>query len=663
MNLTRWKLRSQDYILKSKLQRQYSISNITANVLAARIKDGDFPLNCFMCDNIESFSCLKDMEKAARYINKAISSGKKIAVFGDYDCDGICACVILYKYFRYKGVDIIPYIPERNGGYGLNVEAIDFLKSEGVELIITVDTAIVAFDEALYANSLGINLIITDHHIVGESLPKALAVVDPKRTDDGSCFKDICGAYLAFKLVAAVENKPCDYILKHYVDLLAIATVADVMPLVGENRVIVKKGLYYIKNTENIGLRELLKLCYLCEKDIFSSDIAFKICPMLNATGRLNNARLSFELLVCNNKEEAKVLAKKVSSYNIKRRSIQDVMVREAIDMVLKDELFLYSNVIVVLGNSWEVGLIGILAARLMRIFKKPVFVLAKDGEFLKGSARSFEGFSVYDALKHLSRYFTQWGGHVSAGGFTLKESNFLEFKAALHSFSLKITPDILTLKIDCVVNPKDLDIGVVKDLYRLAPFGCGNKEPIFLIKNVMLKEILVVGANKKHLKLVFELENFEFKVLFFNFFREHFHFKLGSRLDILVNVIYNKFKGNDDFYFQMVDIRPSNLNQGDIIKDFELFRDIISGTKNFKLVDCFKRCDFVYVYNIFKKIKVFYGNVYSLYLVLHGKGISYFKLCVIIRVFIMEGILVIKDMAIYFYILIIVYNKCVVSF
>ncbi len=636
MDLTRWKFRSSDSVLQSKLQKQYSISNITAKVLASRVKDGDFTLECFIYNNVEPFNCLKDIEKAASYINKAISAGKKIAVFGDYDCDGICACVILYKYFKYKGVDVVPYIPERSGGYGLNFKAIDFLKSEGVELIITVDTAIVAFDEALYANSLGIKLIITDHHIVADSLPKALAVVDPKREDDSSCFKDICGAYLAFKLVAAVENKPCDSILKHYCDLLAIATVADVMPLVGENRTIVKKGVFYIKNTTNIGLRELLKLCYLYETDIFSSDIAFKICPMLNATGRLNNARLSFELLVCNSKEEAKVLAQKVNSYNIKRRNIQDVMVREAVDMVLKDELFLYSNVIVVRGNNWEVGLIGILAARLMRIFKKPAFVLAKDGELLKGSARSFEGFSIYDALKHLSRYFTQWGGHVSAGGFTLKELNFLEFKEALHSFSLKKMPDILTLKIDCEINPVDVDINVVKDLYKLAPFGCGNKEPIFLIRKALLKEILVVGFNKKHLKLVFELENFEFKVLLFNFVREHFYFKLGSKLDILVNVIYNKFKGKDDFYFQMVDVRPSNLKQEDIIKDFELFRNIIRGVKDVEVVDSFKRREFKYVYNIFKKIKVFYGNAYSLYLILHDKGLSYFKLYVIIQVFIM---------------------------
>lgn len=644
MDLIFWDIKKEDYEIKKKIEEKYNIDGLNLDILAARKQDYSFKnlnfYDLFFLDEIVSYKILKDIEKAVKRIKLAIKKNEKIAVFADYDCDGICSAALLERFFKKFSNKVIYYIPERNEGYGLNLSVIDSFKEKGVSLIITVDNGIVALNEASYINSLGIDLIITDHHNAKKELPEAVAIINPKRLDDLTKFKEISGAFVVFKLVAALEEKRCEEMLDDYKDLLLVSTIGDVMPLVYENRFVVRKALEDIKETACVGLKSLLEMLFKDLDNISSVDIAFFVCPKINATGRLNNAKLSFSLLTETNYERARMLAREVLLYNEKRKKIEEEMLKEAIDIILKNEE--RSNILVVHKEGWLAGLTGIVAARLVEKFKKPAIVFSKQDNILVGSARSFEGFLIYDILDFCSELFVRWGGHDFAAGISLKEENFEKFKEKIFFLTKNIKKPLNKIKIDCCINPAEINLEKVKCLKYIGPFGHKNKEPIFLIDGAIIEKIVSIGEDK-HLKLFFNFDGFIFQALFFNMMISRFYFRVGEKFKILVNLSINCFREVESVCFKILDIRPYDLDQDEVVFEFYEFLKLEDGLSKClnktEKVSCPKREEFIYVYKLLKKLKIFKGGLYDLYMLVFRK-ISYFKLGVILKIFLSRGIL-----------------------
>lgn len=644
MDLTFWEIKKKDDEFKKELGEKYSVCGLNLEILAAKKNDYSFENlsfhDLFFSSKIEPYENLKDIEKAAKRIKLAIEKKEKIAVFADYDCDGVCSAAVLERFFRRFSVEVIYHIPERNEGYGLNCFVIDSFKEKGVNLIITVDNGIVAFEEAKYIKSLGIDLIITDHHNAKKELPKADAVVNPKRLDNSTKFKEISGAFVAFKLVAALEEKPCEEILECYKDLVMLSTIGDVMPLVYENRFVVKKALEDIEKTACVGLKSLLEMLFKDLGDISSVDIAFFVCPKINATGRLNNAKLSFFLLTEISYEKARYLARQIILYNDKRKKLEEEMLKQAIEIILKgEEKF---NILVVYREDWLAGLTGIVAARLVEKFKKPAIVFSKQEDILVGSARSFEGFLIYDILDSCSELFIRWGGHDFAAGLSLKEENFEKFKEKIFSITQNIEKPLKKMKIDCHINPAEINVENVKALKNIGPFGHKNKEPIFLIDGAIIEKIVSIGEDK-HLKLFFNFDGFTFQALFFNMAIDRFYFKVGEKFKILVSLSVNCFKEVESVCFKILDIRPYDLNQDEVVFEFYEFLKLEGGLNKAlnktEKVSCPNREEFSYIYKLLKKLKIFNGGIYDLYMLVFRK-VGYFKLGVILKIFLSIGVL-----------------------
>ncbi len=649
-----WEKKNKLKEFDESLIKKYELLDLTVDVLKTRNLCENFKgfslEELIFCKKFDSYESLKDVFVTAFRIKQAINNKEKIAVFADYDCDGICSAAILQKFFNMHGVKILVHIPEREEGYGLNCEIIEKFKKEDVSLIITVDNGVVAFDEAEKIAEYGIDLIIIDHHIALEKLPKAVAVVNPKRKDDCSKFKEICGAFVVFKLIAAVEEKTCEEIFEYYGDLLTIATIADVMPIVYENKLIVEKGLNLIKKTDNLGLKFLMELIFKQDKELVLDDIAFFICPKINAAGRLNRAKDAFKLLICEDFFNANILAKKIYDYNNIRKNLEEKMFKEAVEGILTNVKELSENLVVVFKENWLVGLTGLVAAKLCSLYGKPAIVLTKVNDLLIGSARSFEGFSIYDALKDSSELFLRWGGHNLAGGLTLKEENFNKFKEKIYRFAKDNKPKEFKIKIDCEISPK-IDILAINNLQKIGPFGHYNKEPVFLIKAATLTKIISLKGNE-HLKLEFCLNGIFFYILCFGFKRERFYFKLGEKFNILTTVFVNCYNGVETVNFKMVDFRPYSLKQMDMLKYLEEYETLLEYDEK-SMDDKFleklpNREDFIFVFNFFKGFKVFRGNIYEAYLLIFKK-INFFKLLIIFKVFVSIGILVQKEDGIYF--------------
>lgn len=641
MSLTRWVFKKENEQKVKEFKERFGLGDLIARVLSARNLTCEQYQNIFSCENIEDPFTLQDMEKAIERINSAVKNNEKIAVYGDYDCDGICATAMLYKYLTSIGANVIEYIPERAQGYGLSESAIDYLKDQSINLIITVDNGIVAFDEASYIKQCNIDLIITDHHNASDILPEAVAVVNPKRHDDNSKFKNICGAVVVFKLIAAMEGGNYESAFNFAGDLAAIATIGDVMPLVDENRLIVKKGLELIKFTKNYGLQYLIKLSSL-SNHISSGTVAFGICPRINATGRLGNAQLSFKLLTCEDEQEAKELADTVFGYNMKRQKIESEIMTEIQSYISQHHQEIHKPVLVISNENWPKGLIGIIAGKLMDLYSKPVIILSIDGETAVGSARSFEGFSIYEALDYCKEYFIKWGGHDLAGGLTIPTDKIELFKQKIDEYSIKKQPPYRTKDIDLIIQPNQINISMVDELKILSPFGQSNPQPTFMIKNAKLVDIVPL-SDHKHLRLKFLTQSTSINAVYFNMPLSQFYYKVGNLFDILVNIEINHYQGIDRINYKIIDIRPVEVNQTKMIAASMEFDRII---KNKKISTAIKHIiypthnEFSAVYKLIKKLKVFHGNTYKLYTLICKSSINYCKLCIILEVLSTEGLI-----------------------
>ncbi|MEG2428830.1 MAG: single-stranded-DNA-specific exonuclease RecJ, partial [Oscillospiraceae bacterium] len=438
MSIKKWVLSNEDISLSNILAQECGISDFVSEILMNRgyktfEKASQFVENA---DEIASPLDMVDMKEAVNRIQKAIENCEKVAIYGDYDCDGITSTSMLYMYFQTIGLDVIYYIPERDGeGYGLNNSAIDFLSQQNVNLIVTVDNGISANKQVEYAKKLGIDMVITDHHQPSEEIPNACAVVDPHRKDCKSVFKNLCGAGVAFKLIATLEGD-VNAVLESFGDIVAVGTIGDVVPLVSENRSLVKYGIKMLKLTDNLGLKALIKVAGLDVSKLTARDVAFMLVPRINAAGRMGSASKAVELLTCENEQTAEKLALELDMLNRKRKEEEQQILSDISSILIKKPDALNQRVLMFYNENWSHGIIGIICSKLVEIYGKPVIMMTKDDDIIKGSARSIGEFNMFNALNSTAEFLIQYGGHKGAGGFSLLPENLVNFKIHMQKYA-----------------------------------------------------------------------------------------------------------------------------------------------------------------------------------------------------------------------------------
>ncbi len=505
---------------------------------------------------------MKDMDKAVARIDRALSDGERIAIFGDYDVDGITATCIMVDYLKGRGADVVHYIPRRiEDGYGLSCEAIEGLRRGGATLLVTVDCGITGVEEVAYARSIGMDVVVTDHHECKETLPVAAAVVDPRRTDCEYPFKHLAGCGVALKLVLALGGPDREEALfSRYCTLAAIGTVADVMQMTGENRTIVSRGLASLDRSDFIGLHALLKEAGLAGREISSVQIGFVLAPRINAAGRMGAADMAADLLLCQDAAQAEELAKSLCALNRERQSVEQTIYSQAeamIEELPEDQ----RRALVLASETWHQGVVGIVASRLSEKYSRPSFMIHLNGGVGKGSCRSWGGFNLFAALESCSDLLLGFGGHELAAGFTIDEANIPAFRARMNQYAAEYwvgkAPES-ALEVDVELRqPGRVTLQEVEALAALEPYGSGNARPLFCLMGATLLRTQNVGQNR-HLKLRLGKGNAQFDGIFFSTTSAACGCAEGDRVDAAFYLQVNEFRGSRTVQLQMVDIRPS---------------------------------------------------------------------------------------------------------
>lgn len=564
MPIKRWNFKQPNEAAAKSLGGQMGIPPIVARVLVSRGCDTIEKMTAFLAgdDGLSDPMALIDMDKAVARIRRAIAQGEKIAVYGDYDCDGIMSTVLVYSYLEACGANICYYIPQRDReGYGLNRDALALIHKDGVTLVITVDNGITAIDEVDFATSIGLDIVITDHHKPREVLPHAVAVVDPHRLDDESGCEYLAGVGVAFKLVCALEDDDGDLLLDRYGDLVAVATVADIVPLVGENRTIVRRGLEILQNTDNAGLAALIKVCGMADKTLSSENIAYGIVPRINSAGRFDSVDSAIELFVGGG-DEPEDLAAGINSLNDKRRAVEDKIVVQIMQQLETDPEAIRRRVIIIHGENWHHGIVGIVASRMVERFGKPCIVLSVEGDTARGSGRSVEGFSIIDAINACSHWLVRYGGHNQAAGLTVKLDCLEEFIGGMNDWAATHYPEMpqQVLRIDCPLSPKALQVADIQPLTLLEPFGSGNELPLFVLKNCTVQGIYAIGDGK-HLRLRLSGEDTVFFAVYFGMTQRNFPYAVGETVDLAVTVDVSEWNGELRVSVKVKDIHMSGVD------------------------------------------------------------------------------------------------------
>ena len=556
-----WCLRKYDEKQIEKIESTYNVSDIMAKLLISRdieFKDIDMFLNGTIDDLYDPYD-IKDMEKIVERIDIAIKRNEKICIYGDYDVDGITSITIMYKFLTKLGLDIMYYLPDRLvEGYGINNNALEEIKESGVTLIITVDCGITAIDEIEYAKKLGLDVCITDHHECTDKLPNAYAVVNPKRKDDKSKFKMLAGVGVAFKCLMAISkryNLPKESYLK-YLDIVSIGTISDIVPLVGENRIISKYGLKMMEKTKNLGLKELLKIVNY--KDIDSMMVSFGMAPRINACGRMGNASAAVKLLLETDSQKAEKIAVELDELNQERKNVESLIFNQALELIEKENLE-NKNSIVLYNSSWHNGVIGIVASRLVNMYYKPVILLTKEHGFIRGSGRCPAGFSLYDALGECKDLLIQFGGHELAAGLSIKEENIeafiKKFEEVVESRKETISEQIIN--IDSIISRRNLNAQIIKDIRFLKPYGQSNQVPIFLYKGLKVAAIRTI-KDDKHLKLVLKDDRSLIDAVGFSLGARRDEIRIGDKIDVVANVELNSYNTPKTIQLVIQDFKKS---------------------------------------------------------------------------------------------------------
>ncbi len=507
---------------------------------------------------------LKDAKKAAGRILEAIGKSEKIVIYGDYDVDGITSTAILYQFLCSVGADVSYYIPSRSDeGYGINILALQKLKKQGASLIITVDCGITATGEVTFAKSIGLDIIITDHHTCKEDIPQACAVVNPKQPDCGYPFKDLAGVGVTFKLILATAleagKRAKDYFDK-YIDMVAVGTIADVVPLTDENRIFVANGMKNIKFTENKGLRALLFTSGISDKPINAGIISFIIAPRINAAGRIGDASTAVELLSTDSNDRAMEIALSLEEENRKRQLTEQGILKEALEMVEGNSEFLKKKVLVLAREDWHHGVIGIVASRIVERYAKPAILISTTDGNGKGSGRSIKGFNLFEALSACSDLLMKYGGHELAAGLGLKTDDIAEFDKRINAYADAVVSEEdmqPSLRLDASVNIYDLTVENAEKIKILEPFGMGNPQPVFALLNARLIAVRTISEGR-HCKLTLAQNGKYVEMIGFGMGELAGRFVVGDMVDAAFCMDINSYREGKYLQLILKDVRFS---------------------------------------------------------------------------------------------------------
>lgn len=559
-----WILKQFDKNRVVEISKTFKVSPLTAIIMYNRGIREDEDIQKFLARELSALHdpfLMKDMDKAVERIMKAADSGEKITIYGDYDVDGITSIAILYKQLTKMGVEAGFYVPDRMvEGYGVNRDALDKIKADGTKLIITVDTGITAVEEAEYAKSIGLDFIITDHHECKEKIPDVYAAIDPKRKDCPYPFKSLAGVGVVFKLIQALApNEPLETLMDEYADLMCLGTVADISPLIDENRVIVTEGLKKFKTTKNVGLKALIDVS-TNGKTITTSTIGYTIAPRINASGRLGCASTSVELFLTDDKEKAAELAESLCHENTLRQQTEQKMFKEALKYIEEHPEIENDDIIVIPHENWHHGIVGIVSSKITEKYYKPSILFAVDGDSAKGSGRSVNGFNLFGALEDSSDLLEKFGGHELAAGLTIKPENIEKFRKKINAFAKGATKNlnrVPEISLDAQIKVTYITLDTVHDINRLQPFGVNNPTPAFSVRDIKIHRISTM-SDGKHLRMTLYKDGKYLDAVGFGMGEYYNMFEEGDFVDVAFALDINDYKGFQNVQLILKDMRKT---------------------------------------------------------------------------------------------------------
>ncbi len=641
-----WQVNKVNKPLAVSLAERHELYAIAALIASSRGIDTDEKVRSFFYDEIEFASAwdFPDMQKAVDAINSAIDRFERIAICGDYDADGITASALLYSYLEQQGANVICRIPDRNEGYGLKKEAIDYFAEQNVKLIITVDCGISSIAEAEYAKAKGIDLVVTDHHRVGNELPDCLAVVNPYRDDCLCDFKAYAGVGVVFKLLCALEEGDSESVLDAFADIITIGTVGDVMPLIDENRYIVRKGIQLLNYSDRPGIIALRQAAGYASKQLTSSGLAYTLVPRINAAGRMGSPTRALNLLLNDDLSECEALAAEIDEANVQRHKTELEILAQIKQKFDENPLLKYDRVIVVDGEGWPNGIVGIVAAKLVEIFGKPAIVISRDGEICRGSGRSFDGFSLYDAIKHCEDVLDHFGGHTLAAGISIEKDKIDLFRKKINDYakSLGDAPHPV-LSIDCKLNPVAVNNELLVALKTLEPFGAGNPVPLFGLFSMRIDAVQSVSEGK-HIRLILSKDNVKISAMRFGVAPDTFAYHKGDIIDIAASVEANEYLGEVRPSVHIKAVRAHGMDDFAVLDGMALYEKIKRGEAltDFEKTNACPTREFML--NIYKYIKSLNGwkhDIEALCFRLSDNGSAYCKTAVSVDAMLELGVLV----------------------
>lgn len=634
--MKKWMIRNPDVKTAQKIQQQSNLNMFCSEILSSRGINDIESASGFLSPYLpENPYIMKDMKEAVEAINEAVDNEKKICVFGDYDCDGIVSTVMLVSYLQCLGADVFYYIPEREEGYGMNETAVRKIANDGAEVIITVDNGIAAINEAKLISALGMELIVTDHHQPGNELPEARAVINPHRKDCPSSFKELCGAGVVLKLISAVEGGDYECVMEQFGDIAAIATIADVVSLTGENRYIVQHGLEILMNTERPGLAAMMEKCGMTGQKTDSVNVSFFLVPRINASSRSGSPLTAVKLLLCEDEIEAELLSEELNSLNNKRKDTE-TEIMELIEKYINDNPEVLSKrVLVFSGKDWHHGVIGIISIRITERFGKPSFIISDEGNGMaRGSARSFGNFSIFECLEYCSDTLEKYGGHMGAGGFSLLSENISAFDDKIQEYARIYHENmpVYSLIADKLVRPEEMTEENINSLGILEPFGEGNPEPLFLVNGAEVENIISLSGGM-HTKLILRYGNMMFEALLFRVSPHDSGIAKGEKYSFIVSLSMNCFRGKNTVSATVKDYRKCGIKQDKYITSEMLYDSYKRNEADNSLYPqiCPERKDFAMVYKCLGNSE---QTIDSIYMILEQYGMDLCRLKICMDVF-----------------------------
>lgn len=641
-SMKQWVTAPLDKEMAKTISQAYGLSQFLSMMLVIRGFHSKEQIESFLNTPDVCFDpfLLNDMDLAVKRIHQALDQFEKICIYGDYDADGVTSTSLLYSYLESLGADVMYYIPERESeGYGMNMDAVRKLSELGVRLIITVDNGIAAVQEVEYANSLHIDTVVTDHHQQqGDILPPAAAVVDPHRLDCDCPFKNMAGVGVTFQLISALEGKDGDFgtLLENYSDLVAIGTIGDIVPLEKDNRILVKHGLEQLSRTDRLGVQALIAESGLEGKKLTSTSVAFSLVPRINAAGRLGSSRQAVKLLLSEYPEEAENLAKEIGEQNQQRQKIEGEIALQIEEYLQTQPARKFDRVLVVDGDNWHGGVIGIVASRIVEKYGKPCIIISREGDLSRGSGRSVEGFSLSDAVYACRNHLVRFGGHPMAAGITIKTEKIDDFRLAINAYAAQRHPQMPCLKLllDCKLRPQVLSLDIAEELSLLEPFGTGNPPPLFGLYSMTLTGITPCG-NRKHLRLTFQREQVKITAMRFSVTPEEFPYQIGDVLDLAVTLERNEYRGEASLSVHIRDLKLHGVDETALLQEQAFYEsarrgEILSAEETEKLLPT--REQFAIVYRYLREQRGWSHGLDVLYFRLAEK-IPFSTLCLILDV------------------------------